>query len=87
MTALACLGERPTGELVLQDVSFSYNGAVALNRISLRVAPGEIVTLIGSNGAGKTTTAKVIAGALRANAGSIRFRRRGSDKLPRASCR
>jgi len=67
------LGRRASAPLILEGVEFSYNGAVALDGISLHVEPGEIVTLLGSNGAGKTTTAKVIAGALRPKAGILRF--------------
>src|SRR5260370_3332626 len=41
--------------------------------MSLRVHPGEIVTLIGANGAGKTTTLRVISGMKQPAAGSLRF--------------
>jgi branched-chain amino acid transport system ATP-binding protein len=41
--------------------------------VSLRVAQGELVALIGSNGAGKTTTLRTISGLLRASPGSITF--------------
>jgi branched-chain amino acid transport system ATP-binding protein len=61
------------GTLVAEYVSFSYGAAKAVQNISLAVAPGEIVCLLGSNGAGKTTTAKLIAGALSPASGSIRF--------------
>ena len=45
----------------------------ALHDISLEVAPGELVTLIGSNGAGKSTTLKSIVGLLQKRQGNIYF--------------
>ncbi|MBB2947393.1 ATP-binding cassette subfamily C protein [Actinoplanes lutulentus] len=61
------LGSRPAGhDLVLDDVTFSYGGpAPVLRNVSLRVAPGETVALVGSTGAGKTTAASLAAGILR----------------------
>jgi len=48
-----------------------YGGAPVVRDITLRVAPGEAVALLGRNGAGKTTTLMCIAGAVPATAGSI----------------
>lgn len=50
--------------LEVQDLKVNYGGIHALKGISLNVAQGELVTLIGSNGAGKTTTLKALAGLL-----------------------
>jgi branched-chain amino acid transport system ATP-binding protein len=50
--------------------------------VSLSVAAGEIVTLIGANGAGKTTTLRTISGLVRATGGRITFRGRRIDRLP-----
>jgi len=58
-----------------------YGRITALNGISLEVAEGEIVTLIGANGAGKTTTLRAISGLVRPASGSIRFDGREIDRL------
>lgn len=61
---------------ILLDVSnlaYSYSGVAAVRDVSFQVGRGEIVALLGANGAGKSTTVKVVAGALRAKAGAIRF--------------
>jgi branched-chain amino acid transport system ATP-binding protein len=62
-------------ELLLEvDEIHTYYGSIeALKGISLTVADGEVVTLIGSNGAGKSTTLRSIAGLTPARLGSIRF--------------
>jgi branched-chain amino acid transport system ATP-binding protein len=59
--------------LELNDVRAGYGGIEALKGVSLRVARGEIVTLIGGNGAGKTTTLMTISGVVKARSGSITF--------------
>jgi branched-chain amino acid transport system ATP-binding protein len=59
--------------LELENVHTYYGQIHALKGISLRVEPGEIVTLIGGNGAGKTTTLNTISGLLRPRQGSIRL--------------
>ena len=59
--------------LELQGVHTHYGAIQAVNDVSLRVNPGEIVTLIGSNGAGKTTLLMTVCGNPRASAGRILF--------------
>ncbi|HEX7950234.1 MAG TPA: ABC transporter ATP-binding protein [Candidatus Limnocylindrales bacterium] len=59
--------------LVIEGVHTYYGQIHALRGISLTVAKGEIVTLIGANGAGKTTTLKTVSGMLHPRAGSVRF--------------
>jgi branched-chain amino acid transport system ATP-binding protein len=59
--------------LELRDLEVNYGNIRALQGISLTVADGELVTLIGSNGAGKSTTLKAISGLLRPKAGSITY--------------
>lgn len=60
--------------LELRDVHTYYGHIHALKGISLTVAEGEIVTLIGSNGAGKSTTLKTISGLLSPRTGEIVLR-------------
>jgi branched-chain amino acid transport system ATP-binding protein len=59
--------------LELCDVETSYGLSRVLFGISLTVAPGEMVSLMGRNGMGKTTTVRSIMGLTSAAAGSIRF--------------
>ena len=59
--------------LSVNDLWVSYGAIQALRGISLRVEPGEIVTLIGGNGAGKSTTLRTISGLLQPVSGQIQF--------------
>jgi len=59
--------------LELDDVAVSYGKRRALDGVSLSVAPGEIVTLLGANGAGKSTTLRAVSGLVRTARGRIRF--------------
>jgi branched-chain amino acid transport system ATP-binding protein len=59
--------------LELNDVHAYYGNIHALKGISIKVEPGEIVTLIGSNGAGKSTTLKTISGLLHPRHGEVWF--------------
>jgi len=59
--------------LELEDVHTFYGSIQALKGISVKVWPGEIVTLIGANGAGKTTTLRSINGLNRPRRGTITF--------------
>ena len=59
--------------LVIDNIHTYYGKIQALKGISLEVAEGEIVTLIGANGAGKTTTLRTISGLLRPRRGTIFF--------------
>jgi branched-chain amino acid transport system ATP-binding protein len=57
--------------LHVEDVDAYYGLSHVLQRVSLTVAPGEAVALLGRNGAGKTTTLKTIMAVLRARRGRI----------------
>ncbi len=59
--------------LELREVASFYGSVQALKGISLRVEPGEIVTLLGANGAGKSTTLRSISGLMRPASGEILF--------------
>jgi len=58
-------------KLAVRGLDAGYADFQALFGVSLEVAPGETVALVGANGAGKTTLLSVIAGALRPWAGTI----------------
>jgi branched-chain amino acid transport system ATP-binding protein len=57
----------------VRDLSVSYGDAQALAGVSLRVAAGEIVAIVGANGAGKTTLIRTIAGIEKPRSGNIVF--------------
>jgi len=59
--------------LVVESLSKSFDGFLAVNRVSFELRKGEILGLIGPNGSGKSTIFNLIAGALRPTAGSIRL--------------
>jgi len=60
--------------LQVSKLTKKFGGFTAVNEISFEVAEGEILGLIGPNGSGKSTTFNLIAGALKPDAGSVRFR-------------
>ena len=59
--------------LVLDTISKSFPGVAALTQVSLSVAPGEVLALIGENGAGKSTLMKILGGVLAPSSGRIRI--------------
>ena len=68
--------------LELRDVETCYGLSQVLFGMSLAVAPGEVVTLMGRNGMGKTTTVRSIMGLTPALRGTIRFASREIRALP-----
>jgi cobalt/nickel transport system ATP-binding protein len=60
--------------LELVAVDYAYPGGItALDGVSLAIAPGEKLAVLGANGAGKSTLFNVLCGALRPGAGSVRL--------------
>ncbi|MBS1181884.1 MAG: rbsA 3 [Proteobacteria bacterium] len=59
--------------LYLDDVSVSFDGFRAINRLSLVLEPGEMRAIIGPNGAGKTTMMDIITGKTRPDTGDVLF--------------
>src|SRR5580658_8916334 len=59
--------------LELVSISKTYPGVVALRDVSLFVAPGEVIGLIGENGAGKSTLMRVLGGVVAPTKGMIRI--------------
>lgn len=68
--------------LSLKEVHLHYGAIHALRGISLEVAQGQIVTLIGANGAGKSSTLMTISGILRLTSGRIIFEGEELTHLP-----
>jgi len=59
--------------LYLEDVSVSFDGFKAINKLSLDIVPGELRCIIGPNGAGKTTMMDIITGKTRPDEGTVFF--------------
>ncbi len=68
--------------LELHDVCAGYDGSRVLDGMTLRVAEGEKVALLGGNGMGKTTTLRVITGLLRPESGRVVFEGHDLTTLP-----
>src|SRR5690606_32777881 len=59
--------------LEVHDLHAGYGQSRVLHGMSLHVAPGEFITLLGRNGMGKSTTIKCIMGLLRSHSGNLRL--------------
>jgi len=68
--------------LSVDRLSVAYGGIQAVRELSLEVAAGEMVCLIGANGAGKTTTLKAISGLIAPQAGNVQFDGQAITRLP-----
>jgi branched-chain amino acid transport system ATP-binding protein len=68
--------------LEVDGLSKSFGGLAAVRDVSLSLSPGEILGLIGPNGSGKTTLLNLIAGTMRADAGTIHLDGEDVTRMP-----
>ena len=66
------MSDSPRPAITFDDVSFGYQADSVIDRVSLRIAAGEMVGLLGPNGAGKSTLLKLATGILRPVRGHVR---------------
>ncbi|MGP6173298.1 ABC transporter ATP-binding protein [Corynebacterium sp. A21] len=62
-----------SGQVIMDQVSFSYGGGWAVRKVDLRIEPGETIALVGASGAGKTTVAALLAGLRIPDEGSVKI--------------
>lgn len=67
--------------LEIKDLNVFYGAVLAIKGITLSVAQGELVSLIGANGAGKTTTLHAISGLIPASSGTIELDGKNLQKV------
>jgi branched-chain amino acid transport system ATP-binding protein len=72
----------PDDALRLEGLTAGYDGAAVIRGVDLRVAPGEVVALLGANGAGKTTTLRTISGLVKPLAGRVVYEGRDLARTP-----
>ena len=77
--------------LKVKNLEAGYGKLRVLKKVSMHVAPGEIVSLIGANGAGKTTLLSTISGLVRASGGEIylqgeNIQKTAADKIVYKGC-
>jgi len=68
--------------LEVEGISKDYGGRTVVDRVSLRVGPGEMVGIFGRNGAGKSTTLRVVMGLARPTTGKVAFKGEAVTTLP-----
>ncbi len=70
--------------LAIEDLRVDYGAVRAVHGVSLHVAAGEVVALLGANGAGKSTILRTISGLLRPRAGQVQLDGAPIHRLPPA---
>ncbi|MFN0301090.1 MAG: ABC transporter ATP-binding protein [Burkholderiales bacterium] len=68
--------------VALDRVTHRYGGTVAVDSVSLSIAPGELIALLGPSGCGKTTLLRIIAGLLLQSEGHVAIGEQIVDALP-----
>ena len=68
--------------LAIEDLSVSFDGFLAIDKLTLYLDRGELRVIIGPNGAGKTTLLDLICGKTRATGGSIKFKNTEMRNMP-----
>ncbi|MDJ0510997.1 MAG: LPS export ABC transporter ATP-binding protein [Crocosphaera sp.] len=68
--------------LILENIHKTYGKRDVVNRVNIKVAPGEIVGLLGPNGAGKTTTFYIATGLIKPNKGKVWLNQQEVTRLP-----
>ena len=68
--------------LYIEDLTVSFDGFKAIDKLNLYIDKNELRVIIGPNGAGKTTLLDLICGKTQASAGSIKFKDEEMTKLP-----
>ncbi len=71
-----------TVSLTIENLSAHYGSTQVLKDLSISVAAGELVSLLGSSGCGKTTTLRIVAGFLQPTSGHVRLGDRDLTRLP-----
>src|SRR5271165_725758 len=69
-------------DLELHQVRKTFGRTIAVDRLNLRLARGELVALLGPSGCGKSTTLRIVAGFERPDSGEVRMAGRPSTHLP-----
>ncbi len=81
---MAEVERRQPPAIVLQHVGLRFGDVVGLHDVTLDIAPGQLVGLIGPSGSGKSTAIRLVAGALRPQAGEVWVLGQRPARLPAA---
>jgi branched-chain amino acid transport system permease protein len=68
--------------LETNDLTIAFGGLVAVNKLDMRISPGEVHALIGPNGSGKSTTVNLLSGVYRPTGGRIQFAGKNIERDP-----